>query len=140
MTSPLSDRACVFIVRDGRILLMHRVKKGEVYDAVPGGTVESGEGPGDTAIREILEETSMKVALGRRVLLLRNQDREEHYFDAVAVTGDPVLGGPEALRNSPENLYELEWVPIEKIANRPVRPDALREWMIERDWSSFPAE
>jgi 8-oxo-dGTP diphosphatase len=137
---PLSDRACVFIVRDGRILLMHRVKQGEVYDAVPGGTVESGERPEDTAVREILEETSMVVTLGRRVLLLPNQGRQEYYFDAVTVTGDPILGGPEAVRNSPENVYELVWVAIEEIANRAVRPHALRDWMAKRDWKTFPTE
>ncbi len=98
---------------------MHRVKKGEVYDAVPGGTVEAGESPEETGVREIQEETSMEVTLGRRVLVLSNQGRQEHYFDAVTVTGDPVLGGPEALRNSPENLYELAWVPLGEVASRP---------------------
>ena len=66
MAEPLADRACVFIIRDGRLLLMHRAKKGEVYDAVPGGTVEPGERPEDTAVREIQEETSLDVTLGPR--------------------------------------------------------------------------
>ena len=135
MDPPRADRAAVFIVRDHRILLIHRQKGGEVYDAVPGGTVEKGESPTNAAAREVLEETGLQVTLTGPVLSLTNEGRREYYFDAINVSGEPVLGGPEVERHSPENAYVLGWVDIEDLAANPIRPDALRRWMGERDWS-----
>jgi len=104
------------------------------YDAVPGGTVEPGETPEAAAIREIEEETGLAVAVEGPVLVLQNQGREEFYFRAAAARGEPVLGGPEARRNSPGNVYRLEWVDTAALAGRPLRPEALREWLKGRAW------
>jgi ADP-ribose pyrophosphatase YjhB (NUDIX family) len=138
MTAPRGDRAAVFILRDRKILLVHRLRHGSAYDAVPGGTIEENESPGRAAVREILEETGLRVALAGPVLVLRNEGRTEFYFDAEQVEGEPVLGGPEARRHSPGNRYELGWVDLERIGSRPILPSSLRAWMTERDWGSVP--
>jgi 8-oxo-dGTP diphosphatase len=132
---PKGDRAAVFIVRDGRLLVFHRRKGGETYDAIPGGTLEAGETPAEAAVREIHEETGLRVTLSGPVLELHNQGRRETYFDALTVTGEPRLGGPEKWRNSPENAYTLDWVPLAGIGSRPIQPGALRRWLSGRDWS-----
>ncbi len=134
MSGPKGDRACVLVVRDGRLLLMRRRRQGRSYDAIPGGTVEPGERFEDTAMREIREETGLEVRLSPPVLELGNQGRREVYFDAVEARGEPVLGGPEALRNSPEDFYALEWVPVDALGRRPILPEPLRRWLAERDW------
>lgn len=113
---------------------MHRRKHGREYDAVPGGTVEPGEVPETTAVREILEETGLRVDLEGPLLVLENAGRQEFYFRAVSARGEAVLGGPEAARNRPDNRYELEWVPVDALAGRPLRPEALRDWMAGRTW------
>ena len=136
MPAPPSDRAAVFIIQNRSILLLHRVKNGEVYDAVPGGTVEKGETPSAAAIREIKEETGLTVTVTRPVLTLTNQGRTEFYFDAVETVGTPELGGPEAERNSPQNHYVLETVPISRLGERAIRPQALKRWMVNRDWDA----
>lgn len=132
---PKGDRAAVFIVRDRRLLVLHRRKSGEVYDAVPGGTLEAGETPAEAAVREIREETGLAVKLAGPVLELVNQGRRETYFDAVEAAGEPRLGGPEARRNSPENAYTLDWVRLDDLGNRPIQPEALRRWVAVRDWA-----
>jgi ADP-ribose pyrophosphatase YjhB (NUDIX family) len=131
---PRGDRAAVIIVREGNLLLLRRRKLGERYDALPGGTIEPGETPEAAAIREIREETSLRVRLAGPVLTLENEGRRETYFDAVEAVGEPVLGGPEACRNSKANSYALNWVALGKIPRRPLRPLALRVWLAARDW------
>lgn len=135
MTPPRGDRAAVFIRRDGKILLLYRRKDGRVYDAVPGGTIQTGESPAQAAVREIKEETGLTIKVDGPVLTLQNQDRTEYYFDAYSVTGTPALGGEEAERNSAQNRYVLMWVELEALGRRPVMPPELREWMAVRDWS-----
>jgi 8-oxo-dGTP diphosphatase len=131
------DRAAVFIMRDGQLLVIHRRKRGESYDAIPGGKLETGETPEEAAVREVAEETGLMIRVGAPVLVLDNEGRRESYFDAVETNGEPVLGGPEAERHSPENSYVLGWVPLGDLAKMPIRPKALKEWMAARDWTAL---
>ena len=131
---PRGDRAVVFIVRDGSLLLFRRHKLGEDYFAVPGGTVEPGETPEEAAVREMAEETGLGVTVGDPVMTIENEGRREIYYDALRAEGEPRLGGPEAERNSPENSYALTWVPLEDLERYPVRPAPLARWLAERDW------
>ena len=126
----------VFIVRDGRLLVIHRRKRGESYDAIPGGKLEPGETPEEAAVREVAEETGMTVRVGAPVFVLENEGRRESYFDALEAKGEPVLGGPEAERNSPENAYVLDWIPLHDLSNAPIKPAALKIWMVSREWRS----
>jgi 8-oxo-dGTP diphosphatase len=132
MASRRADRAAVLVRRGDRILLLHRGKSGEVYDALPGGKIEPGETPAEAAVREVREETGLEVTVSGPVLVLANEGRQEVYFDAEAPDGDAVLGGPEAERNSPENSYALEWVPVASLSGRPLRPAPLKRWLVER--------
>ena len=121
-------------MRDERLLVIHRRKRGETYDALPGGKLEPGETPEEAAIREVAEETGMTVRVGAPVLVLDNEGRREFYFDALKAVGEPVLGGPEALRHSPENSYVLGWILLSQLMEAPIRPKALKSWMLARAW------
>ena len=121
------DRVAVLIVDHGRLLLMHRHKAGLEYYSVPGGRIEPGETPEQTAVREIQEETSMTLLAARLLGTLHNQGRTEHYFLAQSVKGQPELGGPELLRQSPENHYELEWVEADRLESIDLMPPPIRK-------------
>jgi 8-oxo-dGTP pyrophosphatase MutT (NUDIX family) len=122
-------------VRNGSLLVIHRQKRGEAYDAIPGGKLEPGETPEEAAVREVAEETGMHIRVGAPVLELNNEDRREFYFDALEAVGEPVLGGPEAERHSPENAYVLGWIGLQGLKDAPLKPMALKNWMLARDWS-----
>jgi ADP-ribose pyrophosphatase YjhB (NUDIX family) len=56
----------IFIVQDERVLLVQRaVDPMKGYWAMPAGFVEAGEDPQAAARREVLEETSLTVRIGR---------------------------------------------------------------------------
>lgn len=53
----------VFVIKDGKFLMgQRRGSHGEGTWSVPGGHLEFGESPESTALREVFEETSLKIA------------------------------------------------------------------------------
>lgn len=57
--SPLSAASGAIFSDEGQILLIRRADDGKL--AVPGGLCEFGESPGETAVREVREETGLEV-------------------------------------------------------------------------------
>ena len=111
--------------------LLYRFKKGSEYYAVPGGSVEPGETIEQTAAREIKEETGLDVTLQRLLAEFKNQGRMEHYFVADLFEGEPVFGGPELLKQSDQNVYRLEWIPLAEIGHIPLLPEAIQRAIID---------
>jgi 8-oxo-dGTP diphosphatase len=126
-----SGRAGIIFRRNNGILLMKRHKYGDDYFAMPGGTLEEGEDFLSAAIREAIEETGLKFDIDTNIkpvkLLIH---RHEMYFFAKNIIGEPVLGGPESARNSPNNHYELVWVPVKKLKNTDLRPKELKKRIV----------
>lgn len=121
------ERAGVVIIHEGKILLLHRRKYGRRYYLVPGGGVEDGETVEEAAIREAREETGLDVTLARKVWEYQNRQQREHYFLCDRFDGELRLGGPEVKRQSRENVYQLEWVPLSALDTIPLHPRPLVE-------------
>ena len=112
------------IVAGGRVLLMHRRKRGEDYYMVPGGSIEPGETQEEAATREAKEETGLDVKLERKLGTSDDDGRLGHYFLATEFAGEQRVGGPELDRMSPENRYDLEWVEVGRLREIDLRPAA----------------
>lgn len=123
----MRQRAGVIIIRDGKILLLHRHKYGRRYYLVPGGGVEEGETVEEAAVREAREETGLDVTLVRKLWQVENRQQIEHYFLCGGFNGSLHLGGPEAQRQSQDNVYRLEWVPLSSLDDIPLFPPFLAE-------------
>ncbi len=55
-------RACALIVNPSKeLLLIHRIKNEREYWVFPGGSIEEDESAAEAVVREVLEETSLKV-------------------------------------------------------------------------------
>ncbi|HEX4407759.1 MAG TPA: NUDIX hydrolase [Xanthobacteraceae bacterium] len=106
------------IFRDGKVLLVRRARA-PAYDlfTLPGGGVELGETLVQAVIREVREETALKVApvelVGFREAIVRDaQDRVERHFVILPfvaryVSGDVALN---------EELTEARWVTPDEVA------------------------
>jgi 8-oxo-dGTP pyrophosphatase MutT (NUDIX family) len=127
----MRQRAAVIIIdeTEGKVLLMCRHKYGRCYYVVPGGGVEAGETPAEAAIREAKEETGLDVVIERQVCEYVNHGQPEHYFLAASFSGELCLGGPEVQRQSRQNVYLLEWVPLSKLDDIPLMPKSIREYI-----------
>jgi 8-oxo-dGTP pyrophosphatase MutT (NUDIX family) len=117
----MRHRASAFVLNGDRILLFHRFKNGHEYYAVPGGGVEPGETPEQAAVRELKEETNLNVVLGEKLGELEMDNNYQYFYIATSWSGTLAFGGEELEKQSPSNIYQLEWVPIEKLGTIELR-------------------
>ncbi|WP_144874042.1 NUDIX domain-containing protein [Microbacterium sp. 1.5R] len=99
------------------ILLIHRTKYRDV--TLPKGKVDPGEMLAETAVREVHEETGIRVSLGvpvgvSRYHLPSAKQKVVHYWAAEAT--------PDAIRESTfvpnREIAAIEWVPLKKARSR----------------------
>lgn len=79
------------VVHEGKVLLMQRWRAGMHYFSIPGGGIEAGETPEQTAVREIAEETTLVVTAGREVYRMEDGPINHHIFLCEYVNGQPHL-------------------------------------------------
>jgi len=102
----------------GRILMIHREKEDEHKGLwlAPGGKIESNEAPCETAIREMYEETGLKIIKPVMKAVLSFPDHGDSPFGDewhVFVFFSKKYSGT-LTRNCPEGL--LKWVPKDHLA------------------------
>ena len=108
-----------------RVLLVHRWRDGLEYFVLPGGKIEEWETPEEACIREAREETGLVISIGPQVASFSNRGRMEYYFPATHFSGKLEVGFPEKSWQTFENIYKLEWVPIEQLNSIPLKPPAI---------------
>ena len=116
----------VIILKDDRVLLIKRVKKGRTYYVFPGGKGEIGETPRMTAIREAYEELGVQVALGECFAEILFGEVTQYYFHA-SITGGKLGTGEAEEFTTGEGTYELVWLKLCKLTKFPVVPHEVAE-------------
>lgn len=110
----------VYVVRDGRLLMLERRKSPNLgLWSPPGGKIELGETPVANALRELLEETGLAGHSPRLAAVVTELDpvrREAWLMFAFRVDVDSI--GP--LVSSAEGASA--WVPVEDIGALPTPP------------------
>lgn len=110
------------VVRDGAVLLAHlsQAPGRDLPDAwtLPGGGIEFGEHPREAAVREVAEETGLRVEIGEMLgidsLVHDSGDGKAHALRVVFL--GEVVGGtlrPEA----DGSTDEAAWVPLEELGS-----------------------
>ncbi|MER6119159.1 NUDIX hydrolase [Streptomyces sp. NPDC001743] len=98
--------SAAIIVDGGRVLMIRRrEREGKLLWAFPGGGIEAGESPEQTAVRETSEEVGLEVeavrVLGERVH--PNTGRHMTYVACDPVSGTAGIGAPA-------EITEVAWV------------------------------
>jgi 8-oxo-dGTP diphosphatase len=125
------NRATAIIIRNGKLLLIHRQKPGRDYYVLPGGGVDLEESFEETCIREVREETGLDVLALRLVSRYITLEKEENYYFTKVTPAEPVLGGAEAERQSPEDSYTFVWVEAAQLENLNLLPGVARRICLE---------
>ncbi len=125
-------RATAIIIRDKKLLVIHRHKFGRDYFTLPGGGVELDETFGEACIREVKEETGLDVISIRLARKYYTLEREEAYFIVSVTPGEPALtAGPEIARQSDINRYSFEWVDAQRLEAINLQPEASHRILLE---------
>jgi 8-oxo-dGTP diphosphatase len=109
------------VLHDGNILLIERFRKRLHYYSIPGGGIEEGETPAETAVREIAEETTCLVRVVRPLYVLIRGEVIHHIFLCEYVSGTPRLPehAPEAQTMRDDNRFLPTWLPLEDLRQAP---------------------
>ena len=127
----MRNRAAAIIIQNNALLVIHRQKPGQDYYILPGGGVELDESFQEACIREVKEETGLDVLHLQLVYRYHSKIGEEHYFLTRIPAGELVLGGSEAKRQSPTNVYAFEWVDAKQLEGINLLPMAARRICLE---------
>jgi len=102
------NRASGVIIKDDKILLIHRIRDDREYWVVPGGSVEEGESVEEALDREIMEELGIRVIEKELLFKIESIGRLEYCFLIKEYMGEPKMGGPELARMDEKNQFILE--------------------------------
>ena len=113
--------ALVVVRRGHRFLLTQEHKYGGTW-SIPGGRVEPGEGLGEAAVREVLEETGVPIRLDGvlRVEHTPGAPGEHDTRVRVLFTGTPIDDTPPKTAADAESLGAA-YLTLEEIRARPLR-------------------
>ena len=115
---------------------MHRGdrNKGEEYWVFPGGSLEEGESNNEGLLRELEEETTIKIKMQKLLYTHDYTTSEQHYYLCEYISGTPKLGESielERTKADPNKIYEPMWVETSKLPELLLYPLEIRDWLLE---------
>jgi len=139
-------RSRAIIIRKQHIALIKRQRDGQEYYVIPGGGMEPGETPEQTAIRESREELGLAISIERLLAKIVFHGHEQYYFLARATGGHFGTGkGPEMTGKYPpeRGTYTPAWIPLQNIGKTPLFPPPIAEILeqvVSKGWPENPVE
>lgn len=114
-------RVAVALVEEGRLLLVRHQKARRSYWLLPGGGVEFGETLAETAVREVEEETGLKVEIHRLLLVSETlaPDSSRHLVHIVFTAR---RAGGQLRVGEEERVAEAKFVPAAEIGSLDLHP------------------
>lgn len=136
------------VIKNNKLLVMHRNKFGAEYATLPGGNIELGETSEEALVRELHDETQFAVSNLRLVFI---EHCEHPYGDQLIYLCDSSGTDPKLLPGSEEdvinkmgkNLYEPKWLPLHSLAHMPFVTKELKHHLqaaVADGWPESPIE
>jgi 8-oxo-dGTP diphosphatase len=143
----LPTRVAGIIIKDERVVLMHRNKNGQEYWVFPGGGLEdSDSSPEEGLLREIQEETTLSVKVNKLLYTHDYTSNNGLYYLCDFISGTLKLGDSVELKRMQEgkgDLYEPVWVSLANLNNLLLYPLEIRDWLtndIKNNFADAPRQ
>ena len=142
-------RAGIVLIEDNKVSLIERFRDGNHYFVFPGGGVDDGEGPQEAAVREMEEETGLRVTVKRELAKIHFGLSFQIYFLVERVSGEYGTGtGEEYTDADPddpmEGIYIPVWMPVEELSEHEnIYPVDVKELVLKSlnyGWPDEPVE
>ncbi|HEY6074380.1 MAG TPA: NUDIX domain-containing protein [Anaerolineales bacterium] len=137
-------RAVAILIENDQIALMERHRLGKHYFTFPGGGVDAGETPEQAVVREMAEETGLRVVVRRKLADVWFRGNRQEFFLVEKLGGEFGTGTGEEFQVSPQGLnpfgtYHPLWMPISELLNNPVLPVEMAEMVVRSRQGGWPA-
>jgi len=138
----MRNRAGIILIEESKLALIERHRSGRHYFIFPGGGVDQGEAPEQTAVREAEEELGIIVILKQKVAELVFGQDTQYYFLAEKISGEFGTGTGEEYGeyNPTHGSYHPLWMPISDVLNHNVLPHKLAELAVQFALEGWPTE
>ena len=143
MNVPL--RAVAVVIKDNKILLMERVRRGKHYFAFIGGGVHEGEDIQTAVEREVLEEASLHVRAEKLLYKIlydkpfRRRSGQIVYL-CTYISGSPELGDGnerEIMSKKTNNYFKPRWINLTELPHLTAYPIEARDWVVDDMKTNF---
>jgi 8-oxo-dGTP diphosphatase len=138
----MRNRAGIILIEENRLALIERHRTGRHYFAFPGGGIDEGESPQQTAVREAEEELGIRVEVIQKVVEVIFNGKTQHYFLVKKINGEFGTGTGEEYKNYEpvHGTFHPLWLPLGDVLNNNVLPHELAELVVHSAKEGWPAE
>lgn len=123
MSEKIGIRPATIIIQENKILLVHSKYNDQEFFLFPGGGMEFGETIEQTAIRETLEETGIKVKVKNLFHIneyINKNDWNERSVSVFFLAEIEEIGKP--LTNDNGKIKEVKWIGIDELDDYNIKP------------------
>jgi 8-oxo-dGTP pyrophosphatase MutT (NUDIX family) len=138
----MKNRAGIVLIEQNKLALIERHRQERHYFSFPGGGIDEGETPEQTAVREAKEELGLEVTLKQKIAEVIFHGYHQHYFLAERIDGKFGSGvGEEYGEYDPvHGTFHPLWMSLEEILIKNVLPSALAELVARGAKDGWSAE
>ncbi len=117
----MRDRSMALVVRENKILIVQTYRFGRYINELPGGGIENGETPAETAIRELKEECGLNGVINRPLNTLHRKDGSTEYVFLVNVSPEQeaIVGkDPEIADGEEQDIKNVSWMSLNELSEK----------------------
>ncbi|MCU5683815.1 NUDIX hydrolase [Bacillus wiedmannii] len=117
----IRNRGAAIIVQEGKIVLIKRIREGEIYYVFPGGGIEEGETAEEATKREAYEELGVHIKVEHLIAKVEYKGTE-YYFNAHIIDGVFGSGKAEEFKLKDRGSYIPLWLPMHELEKVSIKP------------------